>query len=259
MTGSSDRSEDPGGVIGPGVFRVGSGGDLPVVSVTRLPPELARRADARTLLGEPGFTPDRPEPPFAAGSVTGYRWWAITALDVTPPASVTCPRCGRTSHHPADVAHGYCGACHDWTSPPRAASGPYNPGPLRGMHAAWQPGENTAMCLDGTRTHGLGTVPDENCYCGFYAFWDPPAPYSVLSTPGLMPVFGVIEGYGKVVIGSKGFRCAKARVLALHLPDAGLAPDLHEAVNAALELVLPGIRVCRRYEDLMAEFPPYQH
>jgi hypothetical protein len=30
--------------------------------------------------------------------------------------SFTCPRCGRTSHHPTDVAEGYCGACHDWTS-----------------------------------------------------------------------------------------------------------------------------------------------
>lgn len=29
--------------------------------------------------------------------------------------SFTCPRCGRTSHHQADVAEGYCGACHDWT------------------------------------------------------------------------------------------------------------------------------------------------
>jgi hypothetical protein len=29
--------------------------------------------------------------------------------------SFTCPRCGRTSHHPTDEAEGYCGACHDWT------------------------------------------------------------------------------------------------------------------------------------------------
>lgn len=29
--------------------------------------------------------------------------------------SFTCPRCGRTSHHPADAAQGYCGACHAWT------------------------------------------------------------------------------------------------------------------------------------------------
>ncbi len=31
------------------------------------------------------------------------------------PLSYTCPRCGRTSHHPDDVREGYCGACHDWT------------------------------------------------------------------------------------------------------------------------------------------------
>lgn len=27
----------------------------------------------------------------------------------------TCPRCGRSSHHPKDIEHGYCGACHDFT------------------------------------------------------------------------------------------------------------------------------------------------
>jgi ribosomal protein S27AE len=36
------------------------------------------------------------------------------------PASVTCPRCGMTSRHPDDIAAGYCGNCHDWTSPPGA-------------------------------------------------------------------------------------------------------------------------------------------
>jgi hypothetical protein len=34
-------------------------------------------------------------------------------------ASVRCPRCGLTSHHPDDVRQGYCGHCHDWTSEPR--------------------------------------------------------------------------------------------------------------------------------------------
>jgi hypothetical protein len=33
-------------------------------------------------------------------------------------ASITCPRCGRTSHSPDDVREGYCGACHDWTGLP---------------------------------------------------------------------------------------------------------------------------------------------
>lgn len=30
--------------------------------------------------------------------------------------AAACPRCGLTSHHPNDVAEGYCGHCHDWTS-----------------------------------------------------------------------------------------------------------------------------------------------
>jgi hypothetical protein len=32
--------------------------------------------------------------------------------------SITCPRCGATSHHPDDVDQGYCGRCHWWTSDP---------------------------------------------------------------------------------------------------------------------------------------------
>lgn len=27
----------------------------------------------------------------------------------------TCPKCGRTSHHPMDARFGYCGHCHDYT------------------------------------------------------------------------------------------------------------------------------------------------
>ncbi len=30
--------------------------------------------------------------------------------------SITCPVCGMTSHHPKDIAEGYCGNCHDWTT-----------------------------------------------------------------------------------------------------------------------------------------------
>jgi hypothetical protein len=36
----------------------------------------------------------------------------------TGPPAFTCPRCGRVSHHPTDLAEGYCGACHDWTGVP---------------------------------------------------------------------------------------------------------------------------------------------
>jgi ribosomal protein L37E len=35
--------------------------------------------------------------------------------EVDGVASITCPRCGRTSYNPNDIREGYCGNCHDWT------------------------------------------------------------------------------------------------------------------------------------------------
>lgn len=37
---------------------------------------------------------------------------------MTSPPSITCPKCGRTSYSLKDYEEGYCGNCHDWTSPP---------------------------------------------------------------------------------------------------------------------------------------------
>jgi hypothetical protein len=37
--------------------------------------------------------------------------------DMTPPA-FTCPCCGATSRHPADIAHRYCSRCHAFTGDP---------------------------------------------------------------------------------------------------------------------------------------------
>lgn len=41
--------------------------------------------------------------------------------------AITCPYCGRTSHHPQDEANRYCGSCHWWTSDPESA--PLRPPP----------------------------------------------------------------------------------------------------------------------------------
>lgn len=38
--------------------------------------------------------------------------------------SITCPRCSATSHDPTDVQEGYCGRCHDWTTPKTTAPPP---------------------------------------------------------------------------------------------------------------------------------------
>jgi hypothetical protein len=66
---------------------------------------------------------------------------------MTAPAGFTCPRCGRTSHHPQDIAEGYCGACHDWTRDPLVCS-------ACGTVACWQ---GVLMC-DEARTAGVRRV-----------------------------------------------------------------------------------------------------
>lgn len=43
----------------------------------------------------------------------------MSVAPVTP--SITCPACGRTSHHPEDLRQGYCGACSWWTGDPMLA------------------------------------------------------------------------------------------------------------------------------------------
>jgi hypothetical protein len=35
-----------------------------------------------------------------------------------PLVAFTCPKCGKTSHHPDDERHGYCANCHDFTASP---------------------------------------------------------------------------------------------------------------------------------------------
>lgn len=42
------------------------------------------------------------------------RWRSGDAV----PVPFTCPECVRTSHHPEDERHRYCGACHKFFPPP---------------------------------------------------------------------------------------------------------------------------------------------
>jgi hypothetical protein len=53
-----------------------------------------------------------------------------------------------------------------------------------------------------------GIAPD--CSCGFYAFWSPVDSEHELTTG---QVVGVIEAWGKVVMGTLGFRAEKARIV----------------------------------------------
>lgn len=105
----------------------------------------------------------------------------------------------------------------------------------------WCPGENVARCepvtpysLFGTTGYLLGgyssntnaqttqrprhEAPAVGCHCGFYArtFYD--VELIEEAWEEAEKVVGVVEGYGRAEIGTKGFRCAKAKVRGLWIP-----------------------------------------
>jgi hypothetical protein len=82
-----------------------------------------------------------------------------------------------------------------------------------------------------------------DCQHGFYAYYDGSRDYHEKGD-----ITGIIEGYGETVIGTKGFRCMKARIIALKpsgsipvtkidtlkrlYPDVEFFTDLHKMLAA---------------------------
>lgn len=86
----------------------------------------------------------------------------------------------------------------------------------------WTAGVNTATCRMpfGRLFGGTHITAGRGCSCGFYAYFHPKdAFYSGA-------VQGVVEGYGRVTLGSKGFRAEKARILGLVAPRFHVSPSL---------------------------------
>lgn len=134
----------------------------------------------------------------------------------------------------------------------------------------WEPGENKAMhvpysilfsgagqtnakmppnwlaiaaatLLDaGEHITGNHKVASLKCHCGFYAYFTGADEYHREGT-----VSGIVEGYGRVVAGNKGFRCEKAKLVALVAPKSvsrrrwlsWLPRSFEEVVAAALPTV----------------------
>lgn len=90
-------------------------------------------------------------------------------------------------------------------------------GGLRSVYRSaylWGPGINTASCLRNTTTQGRVEEHDPvfaQCECGFWAFT---AGQHAMTIRG-PSVMGVIQGWGRMVIGPHGFRAQKARIVAL--------------------------------------------
>ena len=124
----------------------------------------------------------------------------------------------------------------------------------------WFPGETPAYCLKSVYTEiyaeGYGTdlthidfpPPDHemtDCEHGLYAYYNGENYYAKASEDRIA---GVIEGYGKVVIGKSGFRAMKASIVAL----------CYKTSNKDIDLILENysdIPWFASEKAMVAEFP----
>jgi hypothetical protein len=125
----------------------------------------------------------------------------------------------------------------------------------------WRPGENVAKCyrsedhyhslLGGTiiRTSGIERTDEHamtECDHGFYAYYEGSNDFYEEGR-----IMGVIEGYGETLIGTRGFRASKARIVALHIPE-----DVEVAKRRLISRNYPDIPQFGSFEAMVEAFPP---
>lgn len=104
-----------------------------------------------------------------------------------------------------------------------------------------------------------GIEPD--CGCGFYGYQEGSNDYY---SPGMGStskgaIGGVFRGYGKVVLGTRGFRAEKAEILALYVDSEMLTASNAKIADTLIRLRLEEnykVPVFGEYIDLLKAFPP---
>jgi len=88
----------------------------------------------------------------------------------------------------------------------------------------WRAGENVAVCGGSQEAPPCQSdlVPTPECGCGFWAYWALRYAWRC-DYYWRGDVIGVIQGYGRTRIGTRGCRCGKARIVGLHVRPPG--PD----------------------------------
>lgn len=86
------------------------------------------------------------------------------------------------------------------------------------------------------------------CNCGFYGYYDGSNDYYDPTKYGPDLIAGIVEGFGEVMIGARGFRCTQARILALYIPDKHAARELITAHY-------PTIPVFASFERMVEAYP----
>lgn len=117
--------------------------------------------------------------------------------------------------------------------------------------AVWRPGVNHARCyrsLNGVRATGIGFEPDHEmttCQHGFYAYYDGSRDYHDHGD-----VTGIIKGWGRGMVGTRGFRVMTAQIMGLKF-----AGSLNVMQVARIVRNYQGIPVFASVDKLLQAFP----
>lgn len=95
--------------------------------------------------------------------------------------------------------------------------------------------------LEGHQLAGCDGI-DADCGCGFYAYHDADMKYA-LSGPGCR-VTGVVEAYGRLVLGPQGYRAQKARILGIVVPPVTEASRRRRLLERTIADLREAIEEC---------------
>lgn len=178
---------------------------------------------------------------FAVGTVVGLRAWRYRAehWGGTPPPPDTPLM---------SVFRKYC-----WHAGSNAAKCLLAPGQTPNSLSTLQGMPPSAR---GPRPHDLeasgGLVIEHTC--GFYAYTN----VDSLGSQGNGPIAGIIAGWGRTVIGTKGFRTSTAKILALCVNphyrqrDDAVVVEVHEAAEKAAAVY--GCTLYSGLDEMLADY-----
>lgn len=200
--------------------------------------------------------PEFSDRPFVAGSLTGVRCWSLDTWGRLGPMNSFPDSVWRPDENEAkchrqwcvDQEERYYGAVPTINYPGGTVTGSASLATfVQSMTVAGydplRPPRNRVQVPE----HPVATL---ECVCGFYAYFD--TAHNPHADEG--GIFGLIEGYGLVTVGARGFRASKARIKALVMPADGrpalwlrviqnyngipIFDDIHQAI-AQFPLTLP--------------------
>jgi hypothetical protein len=99
--------------------------------------------------------------------------------------------------------------------------------------------------------HEEQQIPIAMCGCGFWAYW---ADQASVSLNNKTAVSGIMEGWGKLIVGPFGFRAQYARIVAL-CPPAEYKYKTLSLNLAAMRAQYPGVKWYGSYGEMITAHP----